>query len=1164
MTNALSDKRTKKNPLNFSVGFQNVEGLHINSECFLSDITDNIINDIHFLAETWSCGHEKEISGYKNLFKNGYKSPGVTSGRSSGGLLVYIKENLYKHVKVLKFTPYCIWLEIDKNIFTNLSQNLLVSAQYVPPVSSKYYGENSLETFREDILNFCDENTPTIFVGDFNARTGSIPDNLEIDLNFDHAEMDQSEFRARNNCDEIVTTQGKNLVNILIGRNLRIMNGRTNGDSLGNFTTFKNLHTTVNDFGIVSENIFSEVENFFVLPQTVYSDHAEIVIVLDNKNALQKHPHNDTEGWYQLGKKLKWDEESLQALSDNLNNISAERVNELFTQIENGEIAKASRSIIDLIDNSVPKSMTGKVIIPNKKQFTRKKRRRKKDKIWFDKELKDLKKNSDKFAILKHGQPGNLDLKERHREALSKYREKFKEKRAGFSNKTFENMENAIDHNEELWKQFKTFSETRLPKATVTEKIHANSWKAHFQKLHTETRNQDIPLSVENRPSKALNKPFKMKELQAVIKNMKNKKAEGTDKIANEMIKHFPEKLLNLILALFNKFLEKGQITHEWCLGLIAPLFKENDKSNPDNYRGICISNALLKCVCLMLNNRLKKFCAKNNLIAMEQIGFKEKSRTTDHILTIKTLVSNHLNAKKGNKVFACFIDLKKAYDSIHHKALFQKLRKNNINGSFLNLIIDLYSKTKCAVKVNGKRTDFFDYSKGVRQGCPLSPLLFNLFINGIVKKVDKNNPNPLKFGDKNISSLLYADDLVIFSSTREGLQKSLNSASEFFEKWNLSINYDKTKCMTFNKKGGNDKNIFHINSNPLENVKSYKYLGITISNKNCSLKGTLLNLSVKANRALFSLKTNLNLMKMPVKLLLKLYDTMILPILLYGAEIWVPSGKYTFESWDKSPTEKEHLSLLKQILGVNRSVQNNMVRAEFGRLPLIYNAHVRAWQYIRYLRKKTQDTCVKMAYDTDCNLDAKFSTLKELEASVKIVIANNLKLHNDLYKVSKFKLKLFLKNDYVRHWKARLRESTMASTYATHKQSYMMEKYLTVVKIRKHRVALSKLRLSDHNLHIHSGRQTRPITPRAQRHCNSCPDKIEDEPHFLVECSTDIKIKTDFLELVSMEFPNFRTLSDKNQQYKFIMKIHDENLLKSLAFCINLLFKNRENLKNT
>ena len=120
------------------------------------------------------------------------------------------------------------------------------------------------------------------------------------------------------------------------------------------------------------------------------------------------------------------------------------------------------------------------------------------------------------------------------------------------------------------------------------------------------------------------------------------------------------------------------------------------------------------------------------------------------------------------------------------------------------------------------------------------------------------------------------------------------------------------------------------------------------------------------------------------------------------------------------------------------------------------------------------------------CNIETTFSNLKEFEPSVKIVLANNLKLRKDLYKVSKFKLKLFLKNDNVRFWKARLRESTMATTYATDKHSYIMEKYLNAVKIRKHRVTLTKLRLSDHNLHIQSGRQTRPITPRALRHCIS------------------------------------------------------------------------------
>ena len=188
-------------------------------------------------------------------------------------------------------------------------------------------------------------------------------------------------------------------------------------------------------------------------------------------------------------------------------------------------------------------------------------------------------------------------------------------------------------------------------------------------------------------------------------------------------------------------------------------------------------------------------------------------------------------------------------------------MNKNNINGSYLALLKDLYAKTKCAVKINGKRTDFFNYTKGVRQGCPLSPLIFNIFINGIVKCLDKNNPHPLKL-DKNISSLLYADDLVIFSSSRKGLQKSLDAASDYFSKWNLNINYDKTKCLTFNKRGDKGKHVFNIKGNPLENVKSYKYLGITISSKNCSLQCTLNDLSVKANRALFSDKTKLNLLK--------------------------------------------------------------------------------------------------------------------------------------------------------------------------------------------------------------------------------------------------------------------------------------------------------------
>ena len=110
---------TQKNPINLSIGFQNVEGLHCDGECFLPDIPEKLKNDIQFLAETWGCNHDKEIPGYQNMFVNGYKTPGIINGRSSGGLLLYVKEHLFKHVKILKKTAYAMWLQVDKNIYQN-------------------------------------------------------------------------------------------------------------------------------------------------------------------------------------------------------------------------------------------------------------------------------------------------------------------------------------------------------------------------------------------------------------------------------------------------------------------------------------------------------------------------------------------------------------------------------------------------------------------------------------------------------------------------------------------------------------------------------------------------------------------------------------------------------------------------------------------------------------------------------------------------------------------------------------------------------------------------------------------------------------------------------------------------------------------------------------
>ena len=88
--NMRNNLNVPKNPINFTIGFQNIEGLHSDCECFLSEITENVKYNIHFLAETWTCEHEQDLTGYKNIFQKGYQTPGVINGRSSGGLYQYV------------------------------------------------------------------------------------------------------------------------------------------------------------------------------------------------------------------------------------------------------------------------------------------------------------------------------------------------------------------------------------------------------------------------------------------------------------------------------------------------------------------------------------------------------------------------------------------------------------------------------------------------------------------------------------------------------------------------------------------------------------------------------------------------------------------------------------------------------------------------------------------------------------------------------------------------------------------------------------------------------------------------------------------------------------------------------------------------------------------
>ncbi len=427
----------------------------------------------------------------------------------------------------------------------------------------------------------------------------------------------------------------------------------------------------------------------------------------------------------------------------------------------------------------------------------------------------------------------------------------------------------------------------------------------------------------------------------------------------------------------------------------------------------------MLKILCSLLNERVQTHCSEHGLISKNQIGFQKNSRTSDHLLTLKTLVKKYVTVGK-EKLYVCFVDFQKAFDSVWHKGLFHRLQKVGINGNSLNLIKDLYKKTKCAVKVDNRITEFFKYSKGVRQGCPLSSVLFNLYVNDIFDVINKHSSSDIYLNENNkINALMYADDLVMISRTKEGLQRQIDSLHEYCQTWKLAINIKKTKSIVFNRGNNLIKTTFNVGGTPIENVKSFTYLGFTISAKNCSFQNTIDDLSVKANRAIFAIKKRVKLSKLPIKLAIKVFRSQLVPILLYGSEVWGPYMNFDYATWDNCKTERVQTQFLKQILGCNFKTSNNMTRADTGSRPLINMIIKRFIYYTKNIQSRRSALCYdSMVFETENSESPNFCKFNQ-----------NFNLDiKDLVQKSKREVNKICDSNYDRFWGSKILESTKAT----------------------------------------------------------------------------------------------------------------------------------------
>ena len=565
-----------------------------------------------------------------------------------------------------------------------------------------------------------------------------------------------------------------------------------------------------------------------------------------------------------------------------------------------------------LLDDAVNiLTATLKICLKIKAKRSRKRIRITSNKKWFDPKCRLKRHELRQLSNQKHRDPLNSELREKFPKPLNVFKKLLDSKRKEFQKeKTLQLDELALNPDKASFSScLKSMNDTI--DENVPAPISEETWLNNFQSLHsndprTSINHQGVydellSLEKEKEQLNYLDQEVTEQEIRQAVKKLKIKKSPFVDKTRNEMIKASLESLMPIYIKFFNLILQSGKMPDIWCQGLITPIYKSGDKSDPTNYRGICVSSCLGKLFCSILDQRLYLYFKENKVLHNSQIGFVPENRTADHVFTLRTLIDKYVHYHK-EKFYACFVDFRKAFDSVWHEGLFYKLLKINIGGHFYNLIKSLYCNSTSSIRIGKNKTRSFSYSRGVRQGCILSPLLFNLYINNLSYLFE------ITLSD---NSLLYADDLILLSRSKTGLQNCLNTLSSYCKTWMLKVNPKKTKIMIFQKRPRKSVDInFNVGTEPIEIVQEYTYLGTRLTpTGNFTL--AVEHLKEKALHAFCSIRKHTLLNRLNPNTASQIFDAMIFPMLSYNSEIRGMYTKQNFKTWDSSPIEKNSSQIL-------------------------------------------------------------------------------------------------------------------------------------------------------------------------------------------------------------------------------------------------------------
>lgn len=445
------------------------------------------------------------------------------------------------------------------------------------------------------------------------------------------------------------------------------------------------------------------------------------------------------------------------------------------------------------------------------------------------------KKNNMYKAIMKY--PEKLELKDKYKTYKNCLNKLVTKAKKDYFQKQIEKNKNS---SKSLWECINNICGQPKPKTKIDniilqngtiisdKKDIANSFNKYFKEVG-ENFARNIPdIKYSDRTQSLRNSIYLQltneNEVIRIIENLKCRKSPGVDGIRSETLKEIKLEIIKPLTYLINQCLQTGYFPQVLKTSIIKPLYKTGSKVSMENYRPVSLLSNISKIIEKIIKYRLSNFLAKYDILSHHQYGFREGRSTEDAILKLTSYIYDSLDKKIPT--ISIFLDLSKAFDTICHKKLLDKLYMYGIRGTAYNLFQTYLSNRRQYVQINDiiSRPEIITF--GVPQGTVLGPVLFTLYINSMLSL--NTIGKIISFADD--TAILYSSPT--WQSLKENIENDFPKISEWLQYNKLSLNYEKTKYLPFCSYTNGLPNIgplnVGLNSQILESDNT-KYLGIII-----------------------------------------------------------------------------------------------------------------------------------------------------------------------------------------------------------------------------------------------------------------------------------------------------------------------------------------------